>query len=58
MNKNIKAYVTHANKNGYYNIYINVKGFKCLVKPMFLSRKQWALLSNNIEELLEEENND
>lgn len=58
MNKKIKAYVTRAKKDGYYNIYIDIRGFKCLVKPMFLTGKQWALLSNNIEELMEEENND
>lgn len=51
-NKEIKAFVKNAKKAGYFNIMIEVDGFKCEVAPKFLNNKQKALLRHKLATLI------
>lgn len=50
--KEIKAYVKNAKKEGYYNIFIEIDGFRCQVTSKFLNAKQEALLFHKLDELM------
>lgn len=51
--KEIKAYVKNAKKEGYYNIFIEIDGFRCKVTSKFLNNKQKALLRHKLASLME-----
>lgn len=53
--KEIKAYVKNAKKEGYYNIFIEIDGFRCQVTSKFLNAKQEALLYHKLDELMNED---
>lgn len=55
MKKNINAYVKNAKKEGYYNIFIEIDGFRCQVTSKFLNSKQVALLYHKLDELMKED---
>lgn len=50
--KEIKAYVKNAKKEGYYNIFIEIDGFRCEVTSKFLNNKQKALLRHKLVTLM------